>query len=344
MRILKYLALGSMLLLGSVKASGPVIKNDEMWSTNGGVFQPSSQAIPEGVDRLLVKSAVGDVRLLEINPFATNSELKLKAPIISVDRTPPQINSEWKHVIAAQDHVVVGPDSELTMVVEGGEITAVKTAAQVIKGQTNTVIDTFKGVDAISVTATDEFDNTKEMYIALQADFQPPQVSWQLAEPAVRTGNGWFAGSQAQLMLDAKDDNDVASILINDKPVIVDAHALNVRSGDKLTVVDQLGNGYDEELRWQKDEEAPFIVYSDGESTAIVEQNISVKVNAVFELAANDDGVGLTTQKYKGVQRKWLDLPKKFRFTSKGYYRIKVLAEDKVGNVLEKNIKVKAKR
>ena len=344
-----------LLILSGLSLSGLVVATeadktptgDDMWSVNGGVFHPVSDSSNNDLsnkDQVLIKDARGMVRIVN-QAQANSANQQLNQVTIYVDRTAPVISHQWLGALEREDGVVIGPDSEVHINVNEAGIKRVLIDGipQQSSGMTHR-IRFQQAAHSIMIEAEDEYNNSSQNELALIADFEPPNFSWQLQQPAIQVKDQWFAGAQAEIRLRASDNVAMGTVQLNGQAVEWQDNAMSVKVGDELQVIDALGNTKSEKLVWEIDSTPPYMnVTLDNESHQ-GKNKINVRVNELIDLTTLDLGVGVKHQKYKGKSRKWQSLPKKFRFTSKGNYRLKVFSEDQVGNTLETTLKFKVKR
>lgn len=341
----------NLLCLSGIAAENDTALNlaeDEMWSINGGVFQPANQYKPMAASlsgEIMVKNAQGDIRIEKLADVMSlpNQPLDMN---IYVDRTAPVITEQWQQVINTADGIKVGPNSLLEITVNESEIKEIIVDDQIqASGGLSHVIEFHQAVETVTIVTQDAYDNIGQKEIKLQSDFQAPTLDWQLQAPAILTNGVWFAGKSADLNLTVADSSDIGEVKLNDQVVTWRDVNLQVAVGDVIEVSDSLGNTQSQKLNWQIDSDKPYVKTAiNGQTTMLEKSRVTVRVNDLIEMNTLDDGIGLKVQQYKGKSRKWLPLPQKFRFTSKGNFRIKVYSEDLVGNQLEKTIKFKVKR
>ncbi len=336
----------TLVLSASIQASNLPIDTNESWSVDGGVFHSSDRTIPEGVKTLIIKDTSGNLRIVERGePVANRESSQQNATVIKIDNIGPHIEIDWKLAEFNQSGVKIGPNSELSIRVEDGELyDIIANGAEVSDGEP-TVVDNFnEHSKGINIIAKDEFNNISEKYMSFSSDFDAPVVEWELLAPAIKNENTWFAAKSAELRLNISDESAIAVVKHNDNELVSSGEVITVSQGDTIQVVDHLENRVTVEINWQQDDTPPKLIILGGGAELINSKRINVRTNQVFELTAMDDGVGIKSQTYKGLSTQWQPLPKKFRFTHKGNYRIKVKLEDLVGNVFEKNLQVKVKR
>jgi len=336
-------------LNGITSANGSELNlaDDDMWSINGGVFKPSNQAMPNNetfTGPILVKGANGVTRLINLSNSQGLSD-QVNEVIVLVDRTPPVIAQEWTTSIEQADGVKIGPNTQLNITVNEGLIKQILVDGQavVVSGGSHAMNFSQKA-HSLMVEAEDDFNNISRSETTLIPDYQVPVYSWELVPPSVLTQGQWYAGKSAELKLSATDDSGVAVVELNQVAMDWQESNLVVSIGDEIQIKDTLGNAEKFIVNWQVDSDEPKVIATvNGEAT---EFNISmtVGVNDLIDLTMVDDGVGVKYQQYKGKSRKWQPLPKKFRFTSQGRYRIQIQGEDQVGNELVTTVKFKVKR
>ena len=332
---------------GAVQAIELELQKDDMWAIDGGVFFPASQPIDSvdmKSDQLIIKHIDGSMRVVNLGSVESSSMTKA-ARTVAVDRTPPVIKMQWQGVLHHETGVTIGPNSQVVLSVNEGLIKRFKLNQEMIEINADSYSHNFnQSSDKLSVTASDAFNNKSQLDMTLQTDFESPKLTWQLAEPAVFNNQKWYAGKDAQVLLSATDISGVAHFMLNGEKLAANTKQVTMSTGDDIHVTDVLGNTTTDNINWQQDSQTPYIVINTEKGQLERVKFLKVGVNEIFELLTVDEGVGLGVQKYKGKYSRWLNLPKKFKFTSSGTYRIKVQSKDRVGNILEKVIKVKVKK
>ncbi|WP_133566517.1 hypothetical protein [Marinicella litoralis] len=330
-----------------VSASETIAANkEEQQSIHGGVFDTTSDVLAgtNGNNQVLLKDSSGKVRVIGEGAVGSSNSALEKLTIL-VDRTPPVITFQWLNAMEQADEVIIGPKSEVNIAVNEAQLKQITIDDQILNvpGMTQRIKFNL-AAKSLQVLAEDEFGNVSQSKLVLKPDFESPSITWDLTAPAIKKGGQWFAGKQADLVLSATDNVAMGTVHLNQQAVDWIDHPLSVNEGDELQVTDALGNVTTEKLAWQVDSMAPTVVVTVENEKQAATKRFSVRVNELIDLTTMDLGVGVKLQKYKGKSRKWLPLPKKFRFTSKGNYRIKVISEDQVGNTLETTLKFKVKR
>ncbi len=348
MKIQLWPILSLLCLSGIVTVNGAELgmADDEMWSINGGVFHPSTQALPadETTGSILLKNTNGAIRVVNL-PSSQDSPGQLGEAILLVDRVPPLISQVWQQGIQLANGVKIGPSSQLMISVNEGEIKRISVDdKELIASGVSHTVNFQQKAHALTVVAQDDYNNTSRSEITLIADYQAPESTWQLMAPSIQTDGQWYAGKSAELKLNATDDSGIGVVELNDKVVDWRNANLAVKAGDEIKINDTLGNTETITVDWQVDSEEPHVMVSLNDESTELKKSMTVGVNELIYLIAIDDGVGLKNQRYKGKSRKWLPLPRKFRFTSKGNYRIQIQSEDLVGNQLVTTVKFKVKR
>ena len=343
--LLPILSLLGLAGLGTVNAVELELQKGDMWAVDGGVFQSSSQDFDPAnttAQQLIIKQADGSLRTIKLDGEQLQ---KIENTSVIVDRTAPLIDVQWQGALQQPNGITIGPNTQVNLSVNEGVIKQFNTQSESIDvGAASYTYHFSQAGHEISVTAIDEFNNSSQLNIELNADFEPPQLSWQLAEPAIFSNQQWYAGKTAEVLLSASDNSSLDYFLINGDKLEANTKQVTMKFGDNIQVVDVLGNASTETIKWQQDDQAPYIVMNSEHQQLEAVKNITVRVNEVFELQSRDQGVGVGSQIYKSKYRQWLDLPKKFKFSSKGNYRIKIQSADQVGNMLETTVKVKVKR
>lgn len=340
--ILKLLGL---LVVCSSHAVELILEEGETWSLNGGVFQSADQfsglsATLHG--KVLIKGLDGQIRSVEVGDGGANHVLDSQ---LLVDRKAPNIDVTWEGALSNNDGVVIGPNSHLNLNVDEGEITWIKIDEKVYTPGTMLFSHHFSSpTDTITIEAQDLFDNKSIMTIEPQADFQAPEWNWILLPPAINKAGKWYAGETAGFKLMASDSSGVEHVKINRN--LFDWENVNpqISINSAISVSDSLGNVSEGVVTWQQDLTEPVIMLTVDGQPMTAEKFIALKINALIEVEVVDTGVGLKTQKYRSKSRNWQDLPKKFRFTTKGKFSIQVFAEDLVGNIIEKRINLRVKK
>ncbi len=342
----RLLLLINLTYLGSVQANEIELQLGDSWAFDGGVFNTGSLPVDykNKGSQLIIKKADGDLQSVNLEADGTPMKVNNSKSII-VDRTPPMITTQWQGVVQNSEGITVGPDSKLMLKVNEGLIKHLSVNDEIKQIDSNSYVHGFSQFsDSILVVAEDDFNNTTQLNASLHGDFEPPELSWQLQAPAIYKDNQWFGGKTAQVLLSTSDNTGVDYMLLNGRPFNASEEQLIINSGDNIQVVDTLGNTSTETISWSEDSQAPYIIITQDKQRLEGVKNIKVAVNEVFEIQTMDSGVGLDHQKYKGKYRNWMELPKKFRFTSKGTYRINVQSTDRIGNVLDTVVKVRVKR
>ena len=340
------LIINFICLVGAVYADEIELQIGDSWAVDGGIFKTGNLPVDykNNGHQFIIKKADGTFQVLNVENEKSAVNEGLNTTVI-VDRTPPVIATEWQEVIQSSNGIKIGPNSQVMLSVNEGVIMLFGANDEMIQVNSNTYVHSFNQISkGITAVAKDDFNNISHLNLSIQADFEAPQLSWQLTEPAKYKNNQWYAGSSAQVMLSAADETGIDNMLVNGSPINDTKESVAMNSGDNIQIVDTLGNSITETISWSEDNEAPYIVVIQDSQQLERVKNIKVAVNEVFEVQTLDAGVGLENQKYKGKDRKWKNLPKKFKFTSKGTYRIKVQSKDLVGNELGTMIKVKVKR
>lgn len=347
MKIPLLLILNGCCLLGFTAVNGAELDlaEDEMWSINGGVFHHPKDSMPEADElqgKVLVKNPSGVIRVVE---FGQGPSTPVNQANIYVDRTAPVITDEWQGTINGPSGLIIGPNSQLQLSVNEAALKGLQIdgAVHEVNGWSHT-LEFKQAVESIVVVAEDDYNNVSQKEFSLQSDFQAPEVNWTLMPPAIQTSGSWYAGDQAVLKLNTTDANEIGMIKVNEQQVDRQDNQLTVQAGDVIQVSDTLGNTNSVHVNWQQDTTEPEISIQVSGQMVAATKRLTVKVNELVEVFTVDEGVGVKDQKYKGKSRKWLPLPKKFRFTSKGNYRIQIFSEDMVGNKLETYLKFKVKR
>ncbi len=344
-RLLLTLNASWLIGLTTLNAAELGLQADEMWSVDGGVFHHASDHMPTAgtlPGKVLIKNSSGAIRIVELGQGLTATT---EPTHISVDRTAPVIADEWQAAIISPDGVIIGPNSKLTISVNEAELKGIEVDgdALVINGLSHDrAFD--QPVESVVVVAEDDYHNVSQKTFHLQADYQAPEVKWTLMSPAIQSDGIWYAGDQAVLKLSASDNNGISAVKLNEQKVAWQDTSLQVNAGDVIHVSDALGNTNSVPIKWQKDSTEPVLKLQVNGQSMASQKRVTVRVNDLIEVQTVDDGVGVNEQQYKGKSRKWLPLPKKFRFTSKGSYRIQIYSEDLVGNKLETYLKFKVKR
>ena len=342
--ILSQLILG-VFVLSTVQAIDFELQQGDSWAVDGGVFR--TDKLPLNLDQLkarqlIVKNADGSLRVVKLDKGRGEPEVD---QTLWVDRTAPVIEVQWHNTLQDSTGITIGPNSHVTLSVDEGTIQEVTVDDEVSAVDANSYVHHFSQASKeISVVADDVFKNTGSLTASLKVDFVPPELNWQLVAPAVLINNQWFGGRTAGVLLSASDDSGVDHYLLNDKKFNYNEEPVAVVLGDDIKVVDTLGNIKTETISWQQDTQVPYIIVNTKGQQFTQAEYVNVAMNETFEVLTADEGVGLQSQKYKSKQNGWLDLPKKFRFTNKGNYRIRVMSVDRVGNRLEQVVKVKVKR
>ncbi len=318
------------------------------WSFDGGVFEPRLGESPDNQanwNQVLIKSTQGEVSILNSKQSVGPARQIKTVTTIQVDRTAPLIEDQWQGALVQPNGVVIGPASEVSIMVNEAQISEIWVDGEIqpVSGMSQN-IRFHQTAETLRVVAEDEFNNTSQSEWVLIADFAAPEYDWRLLEPAIQANGQWFAGAQAELRLNATDNMAMGTVELNNQTVEWTDKTLQVKMGDELQVSDALGNRAGEKLVWEVDSTIPIVRITVNGVSQEGKKNFVVKANELIDLTTLDEGVGIQMQKYKGKSRKWQPLPKKFRFTSKGNYRIQVYSEDRVGNTLETTLQFKVKR
>lgn len=319
---------------------------NDQWSINGGVFRPASTFNPDEVQGsdVLIMHADGGFKVIR-NQVKVGAKATTKVPHIYVDRAGPGVEVKWHDVHNENGQVVVGPDSSVSLSVNEGSIQKYDESEDVQETTSQNLTFEFDSpVDKLMVLAKDKFNNETLVDLDFKTDFEKPTINWHLKAPALQKNGQWYAKQTAYLNLAVYDNTAVKMVMLNDHQITLDEQALKVQSGDVLKVLDVLGNVNEQLIDWQQDDVPPKLVVN---GQPISERNkitLQSKINEVIEIGFVDDGVGIESQEYRGKLRKWMPLPKKFRFLNKGSYRVRVNGIDRVGNQFGANIRIKVKR
>jgi len=338
----------SLLFIGTTSMAQNWPKNwptgeGNQWSLDGHVFQsfdhkPMVQTT--GTYDVLLLSASGE---LSSQALYIEANTTVPKPPLLIDAQGPEINVQWNQAMVTTQQVTFGPNSNLSFQVINGDLTAIEIDKQAIPLQ-DSPIQINQAASEIKLLASDEFGNQTTWTQQLNADFTPPEFTWELQPPSVKINEQWHAGQTAQLIIHNNETSKVTWLLNQQVMVHNNKEAWLVSHGDVITATDALGNTTTQTPNWQLDNTAPTLnIMVDG---VAVENSdvVNLKVNQLMKLSTTDAGVGVLSQKYKGKRRSWQTLPKSFRFLSKGRYKIKIHSQDHVGNQLEKYLNIKVKR
>jgi len=319
-------------------------KTGDQWSLDGQVFQPFKQ-YPR------VKST-GRYALLRLSPDGqlstewVNLEASDPPPEnvqLLVDDVGPDIITTWDSVVADSTAIVIGPNSALNIQTSDGVLSTVQLDGQSVP-QSDGVLNFTKPISHINLTATDAFNNITQWNQSVTSDFHAPIIHWQPLPPMVKIKQQWVGKSIADIKVSGTDQQALQWSLNAQSIDLPENGHLSVQPNDILTATDALGNSSQQTINWQTDNTPPQIVIKTaaGESTA--ERTIHLSVNELMQVYVRDEALQVTRQTYQGKSRHWKPLPKSFRFTSKGRYRIKVKASDEAGNSTEQTLNIKVKR
>ena len=317
----------------------------DQWSLVGQVFQPfdSYPAVEKtGLHTLLVLKSTGELMTKTLTLEVT--QRVPVEPTIRMDAEGPEIQVSWHQVSNSGDQVVIGPNSNLSYHIEGGQLTEI-TVDDVARTPTQQRIDFKQAASHVSLVAEDEFGNPSQWQQTLSADFTAPQVEWSMLPPAIADDGHWLSGQQSTVKITTDDDPTTVQWTLNGQPTTLPQDGrLTVFHGDVISAQDTLGNSNELTLDWQLDDKPPELMVTVDGNTTTANGVVHLTTNQLMKLFTTDQGLGVKNQTYLGKKRRWQPLPKSFRFLHKGRYKIKVTSVDYAGNQLEKTLSIKVKR
>jgi len=320
------------------------INGVEKYALDGGVFVSAKDGIvihkTGPVDLLLLKDGVIQSRKIYVDGDAENVE----DLVIQIDDQGPVIHTQWHEVLQHDDQVVVGPASRLHWWLdeEEGAQTSVLLNDQKATYEMQQQIQFNAESQYVMIQSVDVFGNASRWASSLQTDFMGPDIQWHLNQPAVFSGETWFAGLTADANLAVHDDAAVQQILVNGEVSASRDLLAAVENNTRIEAKDQLGNVSATVISWQQDQIAPQ-VYIDGQAVT-ADNSMEAPIDTVLEVSVADTGLGLVNAEYFSASRRWKPLPKKIKFLNRGYFDVRIRATDKAGNELKKTLKFNVKK
>lgn len=323
------------------------INTDSQWAINGGIFRLVSDGLTiltKGKHQLLIMDDKHEIQTYLIN--ITNGSKDTVNNIIYVDNIGPKITTQWQNVITYKDQVIVGKKSILLWQSSTDKIFSQQVFVNNKIVNTKSSKLTFdQQSEEVKLVLSDSFGNSTTKFLSVESDFEGPEIDWELAPSNIPNNNEkQIAGKYANIIVNAKDVSGIKEYLLKGKLITPENNEIKVKNNSEIILTDGLGNRTSQKIKWNIDKDKPQIKIQVNKREYINTKLIKIKTNTPVIISAFDKRAGIKSAYYFSRHKKWLKLPQTFEFLGPRRYKLRIIAEDNLGNKIKTHVTLKARR
>ncbi|MBL4660434.1 MAG: hypothetical protein JKY19_08760 [Alcanivoracaceae bacterium] len=324
------------------------ISQQSEWAVNGGIFKPVSAGITfinAGDYQLVIKDSNENLKSYDMLIEGQITDNVTEDNVVIIDNIGPKISLHWQHVIAHENVIVAGANSQLSwQIADDGKIDQQVYINGELISTTNNTVSFKSNIDTVKIVAIDEFGNRTIKEHNIKSDFVGPEIEWHLMQPAIKKNGKWIAAKEVSVAYKAHDESGISYYELNNKKLKNESTVMKMKNNSELIAVDNLGNKTSELITWQIDKKKPVVHIIIDNETYIGKKKFNVKAQQEILVSVEDEGIGLKKAIYYSKNKKWQPLPQTFVFLRRGSNTVLIIAEDMLGNKLKTRLKFKAKK